>query len=810
MMHTCKRLVVWTSITMLLVATAGVSAQWTTVGAGIEYRQFSISGPNEVFVTRMDRANTDAYIESTIAQGRLSGGTEIVRSQADRYDDAIGYWGQSWGTRNDVVVAINGSYFETRVPPLGVPYGGVVHSGWYAKRHDNLGGWSGFMWDLNRIPTMGLCITHYPFRQFVTYATSNTQEFVGINVPPDTNKLTIWTPQYDTNTGTDNTVSEVVVQLNRPFVIMPTPNSVSGVVREIRTNQGGAPLPFDHIVLSANGTAATTMLNNVNIGDTVKVSQEVKHYMLDCSTSRTDIDWTKSYAGISGNWVFLQDGTIQYGIDSTGDRHPRTAIGFNDFYVFYLVVDGRQQNYSIGMTIDELAEFFKYTLDATWACNQDGGGSSTMVVNGTVMNSPSDGSERAVANGMLMCNLAPKVQSTTFSTDQTVQTAVTANVRLGPGTNYGIITSVPADSEGTILAHSLAGIYAKGEYWWKVDFPTVTGWVAESLLGGGGGITQFIVESRSGGQNYANYSENGSWSDSTAKSTAVGCTPAIGSRWASIGTADRRGIFSFTPSNTGTYEVFTTNGNTDNSGDPLIHRVFHAGGSTDVGVCQNSSCAENAINTWYSLGQYTLNGGTTYTVELDARTAVGSAPSSNAARSDAIRWLAIGTGDAPSITQHPTNQTVPFGTDASFSVQASGAEPLSYQWKKDNVDVADGGPYSGATTPTLAVTGATFDEEGVYHCVVTNSYGTVPSNPATLTVLETVSDFDGDSDVDQSDFGYFQRCMGILDVEVTEPACAAADLDADGDVTTYDADLFLSCVSGPTVPAEAHCVDSSP
>ena len=113
-MHTCKRLVAWASITILLVAAGGVSAQWAPVGAGIEYREFSISGPNKLFVTRMDRSNTNAYIESSIGQGRLSGGTEIVRSQADRYDDAIGFWGENWGTRNDVVVAINGSYYETR------------------------------------------------------------------------------------------------------------------------------------------------------------------------------------------------------------------------------------------------------------------------------------------------------------------------------------------------------------------------------------------------------------------------------------------------------------------------------------------------------------------------------------------------------------------------------------------------------------------------------------------------------------------------------------------------------------------------
>ena len=66
-----------------------------------------------------------------------------------------------------------------------------------------------------------------------------------------------------------------------------------------------------------------------------------------------------------------------------------------------------------------------------------------------------------------------------------------------------------------------------------------------------------------------------------------------------------------------TYEVFTTNCTTSNSGNPLIHKVTHVGGSTNVSVCQNTTCTPNAFNVWYSLGTYTLNAGTQYTVTLN-------------------------------------------------------------------------------------------------------------------------------------------------------------------------------------------------
>ena len=821
---------VW-SIGVILLLISPLQA-WTTVGTGIEYQKYDISGPNDVFVARMLRSETSAFIESSIGQGKTVSGTETVPSQASRYDDAIGYWGQTWGTRNDVVVAINGSYYNTST---GEPYSGVIHSGSYDKRYDNVSGQSGFVWDLNRNANVGECVTHVASKQFVTYATSNTQQFQGINRTRGDNELIIYTPQYDTDTNTDNTGSEVVVQMSTPFLIKPTPNMVTGVVIQIRQNAGSTPLPFDCIVLSAKGTAATTLLANVQVNDTIGVSQEIASYETNCSTSRS-LDWTKAYAGVGGNWVFLRDNVIQYGIDSSGARHPRTAIALNSTYVFFLVCDGRT-SISIGMTIDELAEFCKNTLGATWGVNQDGGGSSTMWVNGTVMNNPSDGSPRSVANGMMICNVAAKAVSTAFDADDTVTTNATASVRYGPGTNYAVITTVAASTQGTIEDHALMGVYAKGYYWWKVDFGSTVGWVAETLLSGSsctapsitqhpsnqsvasggtanfsvtasgttplsyqwqknsvnvtnGGhysgcttatltisnadtndeayyrcvvtnscgnatsnqatltisapVSTFIVESRSGGQNYANYSESGSWYNSSAKSTATGCTSGIGSRYAIIGSSAGKGIFSYTPSATGTYEIYTTNCNTTNSGNPLIHRVYHSGGSSTVGVCQNSTCGTNAVNKWLSLGQYNLNGSTTYTVELDASTGAGSAPSGYAARSDSIKWEYLGGGGctAPAITQHPSNQSVSTGGTANFSVTATGTTPLSYQWQKNSSNVTNGGHYSGCTTATLTISNADSNDAANYRCVVTNSCGSATSNQATLTVTTATTIID--------------------------------------------------------------------
>ena len=68
--------------------------------------------------------------------------------------------------------------------------------------------------------------------------------------------------------------------------------------------------------------------------------------------------------------------------------------------------------------------------------------------------------------------------------------------------------------------------------------------------------------------------------------------------------------------------------------------------------------------------------------------------------------------NTPVINTQPLSQTVDAATPVTFTVVAASAKPLSYQWQKDQVDLANGGHYSGATTPTLTVTGADAADAG--------------------------------------------------------------------------------------------------
>lgn len=479
------------ALSLLLLATA-VSTRpaetallgWQSVAPGIDYQLFELPHPNRVFVARMDRFNPDLIVDTSIARGSLVGGRETISQMAARYDQALNAWGGVWGARNRVLVAINGSFHDTGT---GVPESGMIHSGWYAKRFDDHGGGSGFVWTLEREAFLGGCVEHRADAQILRYhRTGRTQWIDGVNVPRSRDRLIVYTPQYDRATRTSNAGVEVLVQLTQPAMVFPPPRMLRGYVVGIFDGRGRTPIPFDHIVLSAAGRAREALLAGVGIGDEIGISMEISHFAADCWTPHGS-DWTKAYASLAGSFPFLQNRTIVHFNHDRGAvaRHPRTAVCFNRAYMYFVVVDGRREGVSIGMTIDELAGFCRSTLGATWGINQDGGGSSTMWINGQVVNAPSEhGKERPIANGLMMIAVEPPIRSIRFRSGEEVAAVEQLDVRLGPGTNYGILETLPAGAQGRVTAHrnGLDGIFAKGETWWLVDWGTSLGWVAERSL----------------------------------------------------------------------------------------------------------------------------------------------------------------------------------------------------------------------------------------------------------------------------------------------------------------------------------------
>ena len=83
---------------------------------------------------------------------------------------------------------------------------------------------------------------------------------------------------------------------------------------------------------------------------------------------------------------------------------------------------------------------------------------------------------------------------------------------------------------------------------------------------------------------------------------------------------------------------------------------------------------------------------------------------------------------APTITSQPVSQTVNAGGSVTFAVTASGNPTPTYQWKKGGVDI------SGATGASYTIASVAVGDAASYTVAVSNSEGSVVSNPAVLTV----------------------------------------------------------------------------
>lgn len=114
------------------------------------------------------------------------------------------------------------------------------------------------------------------------------------------------------------------------------------------------------------------------------------------------LGWANVFDAIGGAPLLLLDGALTGQCNSGCGRQPRTGVGVTaSGAILLVVVDGRQAKWSLGPTMDEFARIMR-DLGAVTALNLDGGGSSTMVVEGQVVNRPSDGHERSISSALLV------------------------------------------------------------------------------------------------------------------------------------------------------------------------------------------------------------------------------------------------------------------------------------------------------------------------------------------------------------------------------------------------------------------------
>lgn len=210
---------------------------------------------------------------------------------------------------------------------------------------------------------------------------------------------TLFTPRFGASTPLDTTRKPIEATLMAAGVRADTQLFVR---RGALSTTSGTQIPGAGAVLSAFGARATALQGTVD-GDTIKVLlatlPRIKH---GPKPSLLIGGWPRILQ--DGENVAAEAATLEGTISRNAEaRHPRTVVGFSrdSSRVYLLTVDGRLEH-SVGMTLVEMATLMR-KLGAWQAMNFDGGGSTTMVIDGRVVNAPSDATgERAVGNALLL------------------------------------------------------------------------------------------------------------------------------------------------------------------------------------------------------------------------------------------------------------------------------------------------------------------------------------------------------------------------------------------------------------------------
>lgn len=356
------------------------------VGPGTTFAKYNLPGmPLIVSVLEMDLKNKYVDFE-TCKSGDKGVYEETPVSMASR-NDRPGH---------EVIGATNGDfYFYTNSLENGIPRSGQF------RRDEcvtNPVGRAAFVLTDDRVPYIDHVDFHGTFTLgLVPYRlhTVNMQRLEWENTGG--NQLNLYTNAYGTETENCSGGKKCIISPKEGSFFWSANMEVTAVVDAVVDGVGVTAIPDGKAVLWGQGTYAD-LLAGIAPGTEVKIRLQ--------NDLRTQPGILKNFKELMGgsDHIILKDGQL---VDVWANRHPRTCIGYNadKTKVFFIVIDGRWSE-SVGTSNAESGGVF-LGLGATDAVNLDGGGSSCMVVNGSVVNRPSDGPVRAVGNGCLLLSNAP-------------------------------------------------------------------------------------------------------------------------------------------------------------------------------------------------------------------------------------------------------------------------------------------------------------------------------------------------------------------------------------------------------------------
>ena len=364
-----RRLLLTTFVGLLLAAPA--AAQPRALWPGVTYDtavQFTSNGPVALNVLIGPRPGGTTTLGPALSNETLTG-TETLTAIQRRVAGSA------------TTAGINGDYYSFAT---GAPSGILMREGQVASppfgERSSAGITTDGTLDIRRISFFG------------TWQGAGAKRTLNaFNEAPPANGTALYTQSWGPTTPNLPGATALILF---PFPA-PVPNAdLAAPVVEIRSGGAPVPIPLGGAVLVGVGEAASVLATEGPVGQQI--------------TSRLIFrpEWPGVVSAIGGGPQIVRNGAAVFRAGETftpiqlGARAPRTGLGqLADGRIILVAVDGRQPEYSVGMTNFELAQAM-VRLGAVTAMALDGGGSTTMAFNGTLLNRPS-GPERGISTALL-------------------------------------------------------------------------------------------------------------------------------------------------------------------------------------------------------------------------------------------------------------------------------------------------------------------------------------------------------------------------------------------------------------------------
>jgi len=403
--------------TLLVIAQAqtAVPQVWEKlIAPGVTYRmEVEPATPMLLHAVRVSPSADGVLMTGELATGRVfepsspTFGRETVSATA---------------ARTGSLIAVNADFF----PFTGDPLGAMVKSGELVSVPE--GGRSAFCW--------GKGFSQAAYLKFSANfrVEGQTVGIYGINQECGDNMVVLNTPVAGFATSREPATHVV---LGFEGTVSPVGQWVMTARRRIE-NSTSVQVDPGEVVLTFRGSPAEK-LDFFSAGDEIELR-------VTC----TGADWNRVTDVIGGGPFLVKDGKAFTPFEAEGftpgfanNRHPRTAIGRTALGEIWIVaLDGRQAM-SAGATIAEMAAVM-VRLGCVDAINLDGGGSTTLTISGLTVNRPSGGTERAVANTLLVFSglVAPPASP---DLAPALVVAGQATLKVGETTRYRLVDVDGAD-----------------------------------------------------------------------------------------------------------------------------------------------------------------------------------------------------------------------------------------------------------------------------------------------------------------------------------------------------------------------------